>query len=446
MTTTPTPWLPAFTANFAAAAGTQTVPQPIGLKNGNILVVWEDNTNGSSPSTDVMGQLFDPHGTPIGLAFQVNTDVVASDETGPQIVALPDGGYVIAYGSLKPAIGGFIGIERHAANGALLFSDIITDPNSSLTAWQLAADPAGNYTIAYERQPVLGNVDVFAVTFQGSNNARGAERRAAQNSGDDDYLHGLAAFANGHVVVFNEDPDDDFPTTYETSEFSIVDPASATLARGPTQIAGADGFFTNIFADPYDVAVLTGGQFVMLYSEAEGSAGRLTFRIGASEGGTIGAPINVEVTTVFGRPQEADVLALMDGGFFVAFHKEDSHTIWGQRYSGAGSPIGITFPIVNDVRTFNVDGTQDSGFKNGHLSLTSDGRILVTYREILGEIKAIVLDPRDNIIRGTSGDDVMTTRLEVDADLRRRRFRPAARPGRRRRARRWRRRRHAGRR
>ena len=100
MTTTPTPWLPASTANYTAGEGWRTVKQAIGIKkNGNILVVWEDNTNGSSPSTDVMGQLFDPHGTPIGLAFQVNTDVVASDETGPQIVALPDGGYVIAYGS-----------------------------------------------------------------------------------------------------------------------------------------------------------------------------------------------------------------------------------------------------------------------------------------------------------------------------------------------------------
>jgi hypothetical protein len=329
MTTTPTIWKSAFTANVGATAGTQTVPQAIGLKNGNILVVWEDTTNGPGASVDVMGQMFDPKGNPIGNAFQVNTDVVISDETGPQIVPLPDGGYVIAYGSFTQAIGGFIGIERHAADGSLRFSDIITDPNSSLTKWEMTVDPAGNYTIAYERQAVLGNVDVFAVTFQAANNARSPERRAAQNSGEDDYLHGLAAFANGHVVVFNEDPDDDFPTTYETSEFSIVDPASATLVRGPTQIAGADGLLDNIFADPFDVAVLTGGQFVMLYSEAEGSAGRLTFRIGASEGGAIGAPINVEVTSVFGRPQEANVLALMDGGFFVAFHKQDSHTIWG---------------------------------------------------------------------------------------------------------------------
>ena len=39
MTTTPTIWKPAFLPNFAAPAGNQSLPQTIGLANGNILVV-----------------------------------------------------------------------------------------------------------------------------------------------------------------------------------------------------------------------------------------------------------------------------------------------------------------------------------------------------------------------------------------------------------------------
>jgi len=95
MTTTPTIWKQGFTANVGATSGNQSVPQTIGLRNGNILVVWEDDTNGPSPSTDVMGQIFDPEGNRVGAPFQVNSAVVAGDETGPEIVALPDGGYVV---------------------------------------------------------------------------------------------------------------------------------------------------------------------------------------------------------------------------------------------------------------------------------------------------------------------------------------------------------------
>src|SRR5688572_29171226 len=152
MTTTPTIWKAEFYPNFAAPAGLQTVPQTIGLANGNILVVWEDDTQGPSPGIDVMGRIFTPEGHPASAPFQVNTASVDSDETGPKIVALPDGGFVMAYGwSWSEALGGFIVVERFDSAGASLFSDIITDPRSSLMQWEVTADDVGNYTIVFER-------------------------------------------------------------------------------------------------------------------------------------------------------------------------------------------------------------------------------------------------------------------------------------------------------
>src|SRR5687768_14682385 len=99
MTATPTIWKPSFTTNVGSTAGTQASPQSIGLANGNILVVWEDDTNGPDAGIDVMGRIFDPEGEALGGPFQVNKTIYATDETGPKIVALPDGGFVMAYGS-----------------------------------------------------------------------------------------------------------------------------------------------------------------------------------------------------------------------------------------------------------------------------------------------------------------------------------------------------------
>ena len=116
LTTTPTIWKPSFTVNAGATDGSQTVPQTIGLKNGNILVVWEDDTHGPSPGLDVMGRIFDPEGNRVGDPFQVNAGITEGPETGPKIVALPDGGFVMAYGGYSVADGGFIVVQRFNSN------------------------------------------------------------------------------------------------------------------------------------------------------------------------------------------------------------------------------------------------------------------------------------------------------------------------------------------
>ena len=132
MTTTPTIWKAEFFPNFANPAGNQGVPQTIGLANGDILVVWEDDTNGPSPGVDIFGRLFTPEGGPASAGFQVNRTITSSDETGPKLVALPDGGFVMAYGSFD-ASGGFITVERYDSNLQSVSSRLITDPRSSLT-------------------------------------------------------------------------------------------------------------------------------------------------------------------------------------------------------------------------------------------------------------------------------------------------------------------------
>src|SRR4051812_35631253 len=114
MTTTPIVWKPTFLPN-PNPAGNQIAPQTIALPNGNFLAVWQDDSdvNGPSPFIDVVGRIFDALGNPIGAPFQVNATIFNSDETEPKIVAMPDGGFVIAYGSFDNTNGGFITVERH---------------------------------------------------------------------------------------------------------------------------------------------------------------------------------------------------------------------------------------------------------------------------------------------------------------------------------------------
>ena len=349
MTTTPTIWKSTFIANSVATAGNQSVPQSIGLANGNILVVWEDDTQGPSPFTDIMGQMFDAEGNVIGAAFQVNSLVTASDETGPKIVALPDGGFVMAYGSYSDADGGFITVQRFDSNGQAVSERFILDALSTLTDWDITADSLGNYTVTFERSTSNGsnlNQDIRSITYDRFSNTSGTEQtNVAQNSSEKDSLGATAAFGDGRTVTFYTEPDDwlfsVFPPLWvsgTTFEFTITNPLTGAIVRGATEIADPE---TRAAGRAQDVAVLSGGQIVLLYSHSGGNSG-LGMKIVAdgSANGSISSEIVVDGNFSLAGDgvrgfENARVVALQDGGFLVAWIV--GVFLYASRYNAAGA-------------------------------------------------------------------------------------------------------------
>ena len=403
MTTTPTIWKSSFNPGVTSLSGNQTVPQTIGLANGNILVVWQDDTDPTRPFTDIMGQILSPEGIASGPAFQVNAAVWGGDETGPQIVALPDGGFVMAYGGYLEALGGFITVERFNSAGQTLYSNVITDAAGSLTDfWKITADPAGNYTLVFERViPVLVeteivfSVDVHSFTYDFATNLRGPEHtNLAQNSTELDRLGAAATFANGHILSFTNEPDFNFfGLDAETAEFAIIDPVTGALIRN-VEVYGDPPYEEGIAKD---AAVLSGGQFVLVYLErSDVTEYTYVFKVGLSETGSIGPRVVIPTAGAVGG---VHVVALQDGGFFIAWKENGSQTLYGQRYGAYGDAIGAHFPFATNVGVFAPSD----------LGLTADGRILVSYRTNAGEVAEVILDPRETTIFGTGSGDVLTT-------------------------------------
>jgi hypothetical protein len=242
MTTTPTLWKSSFTANSGSTAGSQTVPQSIGLANGNILVVWQDDSDNNAPSPyiDVAGRVFDAEGNAVGAVFQVNALVTASDETAPKIVALPGGGYVVAYGSYSAAAGGFITVQRFDSNSSPVSVNFILSGEGDLTKWEITADSAGNYTVVFEREVSPDDTDIHAIAYDYATNTGWPERHnTAENSDEYDRLGAVASFANGHVVTLTQEPDGSATTiaVADTVRLAITsdrqpDPRRADRGRG----------------------------------------------------------------------------------------------------------------------------------------------------------------------------------------------------------------------
>jgi Ca2+-binding RTX toxin-like protein len=409
MTTTPLPWR-SFTANASFTDGAQSVPQTVGLANGNILVVWQDgnDTTGPSPLTDIVGRIFDPEGNPVAPPFQVNTRITASNEIGPKIVALPDGGFVVAYQSLDPEVGNFLTIERH--EGTSVFTNFIFKDN--LTHWEITADSLGNYTVVFQLSVSSSDSDVHSITYDHATNAAGLERtNTAENSGNYDLLRAIASFSNGHVITLSQEPDFDlFGNEAKTVEFTITNPITGSVSRGPTRIAGESSVSDAVHsheAVPEDVAVLSGGGFVMLYTanyDFSSLGDGLWMRIGGDEASAIDPEI--EIARGINR---AHVVGLPDGTFFVVWTaaaddpKMQDHVLHGQRFHYDGSPIGSNFTYATDVFA--------ATFGESRMSLTTDGRILVTYENTLGDISELIVDPRDTEIHGTASGETLTTQV-----------------------------------
>ena len=279
---------------------------------------------------------------------------------------------------------------------------VILSDQGDLTKWEITADSVGNYTVVFERRVAPGDIDVHAIAYNYATNLPGPERHnTGSNSDDNDLLSDVASFANGDIVTLTQGIDAPFYTagTATTVEFTITNPVTGSLIR-QLHVDGEvyEPFLSNEQAIPKDVAVLSGGQFVMLYAKSfDVSNFDLYMKIGSGEMGSITVvPIPVAAGVTVGH-----VVALNDGGFFVAWTKNG--VLQGERFSAGGTPIGGVAEFASDVAV--------PAFAKTHLSLTADGRILVSYQNTSQEISEVIIDPRDNVIHGTAAGEVLTTQI-----------------------------------
>jgi Ca2+-binding RTX toxin-like protein len=386
MTTTPTIWKPPTIVN--QTAGNQYQPQSIGLTNGNLLIVWGDNQFGTAPGADIVGAFYDPIFIPLGSQFEVNDLATEGNEFQARLAALPGGDFVMAY---RKSSDFSLVVERHNSEGTIVSVRFI---NEFVTHWDVTVNDDGDYIVAFD---VLdGSRDVHAFVYDGETNDAGAEHLlTAQNGEDREDLAAIDTFGNGDIIaVYSELDGTDFgQTEYRTTEVRVTS-ATGAAVTSPVELAGAEDHG----AVATDIAVLTGGQFVALYYYEEGTS-NIAFRMGSVSGSSI--TFGSETTVAPGAGEQTQlpsIVALNDGGFFIAWIGDNK--ILGTRYDANGAVVGLA------ANQFALGASSDREAL-GQLSLTSDGRILVPYRASNNEIAQLVLDPRENFIVGTDSDDVM---------------------------------------
>ncbi len=394
MPSTPELWNSITTVNNSLSDDA-TDPEIIQLANGNTLIVWasaDESAPTNNNDLDLRGQIFDPLGNEVGAEIQLNNTRTADTEYQPSIVALPGGGFSVAYldfeisGGIPLTFNTAVVVDTYNNAGFFQSGEVLIDNVGDLTLGALGPEIAAlrdtnSLTVWYDvttgdvmsqaynptNDNLIGSLTTVFDGFTGAGEGiRGIDVAALNNN--DDYI----------VVFGNQNSGND------SIQFQRVSETGAKVGG----VVSVD----STFADAYDpsITTLTDGRFIISYT-VDGTGGTnsgIRMRI-YNEDGTAATGVLNPLTTTAGNQIESTVVALDGGEAVIFWFDEDTFDIHGQRISSTGTKIGTEF----DVRNFS--GTEMS---NISAVLLDDGRVQVTWQEEFSDdrIATAIWDPRDN--------------------------------------------------
>jgi hypothetical protein len=404
MANVPATWRDALTVN-TTTAGAQFDPDIIQLANGNIVVSWTTNDAGGlgSPNgTETFAQIFSPRGEKIGNEIRLNNVSTTDDEQNADLVALPNGGFIVVYHDLvnpasTPAGASNIRLEEYDANGAQVAESSLVlqdngsgnDPNYRNPV--VAVSSATSVLVVYE-EVNAGVPAVVGKLYNPTTDTYGAQFNLITGGGVISDTTDVTALTNGNYVIATaQNIGGDNAIVYRIVNSTGGNVLGASFVTGTNTNTQSD-------VDP-SVTALTGGGFVIAYTNNDGTDTDVNVRVYNAAGTQTGSS-TVGLGT--NNDNEPKVVALADGSFVVVTDNDEADTQQATHFSATGTNLG----------TFQFGGPGNEASAVG----LADGRFAVVWSDFTtGELSLEILDTRDAIGPamytpltqfGTVGDDV----------------------------------------
>ena len=411
MPLTPETWLEEFTVNLTTT-GTQTRPRITQLANGNILVSWDstDNTGvGAAAGIDVIGQLFDLLGDPLGTEFRLNGLFSADDERNADIAALPGGGFIVVYEDFNVAdntrsirLSEYDAAGLAVADSETVINDATINADPAYVNPRVAVSSASSVLIVWQENEVGADSRIAGRIYDPTSNTYGGVISVINFNGTNTTPN-VTALSNGNYVIVSATVDAAQPGN-PIINYRILNSAGGNV------LAATDVFFTvgNAFSDTQpDVTALTGGGFVISWTYVDASDTDIIAQVFDAAGVLQSNVLTVSNTGVTDNANESFAVALLDGGFLVGFDEDTDNNLRIQRYDSAGIEVGSQFTIATGA-----------GITNPSAVLLGDGRVAVSFVRGNGEIGMEIIDIRDaantpvytpdDYQIGTIGDDTIS--------------------------------------
>lgn len=385
----------------------QYTPDITGLANGNILVTWTDASDLAADGygSDVMGQILDPLGTPLGDPIFLNEGYGENrEESNPQAVATPDGGFILIYNYFGnseqdqlfrrfDADGQPTGQQSYVVNdasGGTFYSD-----------FDIALRPDGSAVIIYRRDDGSDEDLMYrALNTDGSIGAEVEVRYDQDPSGNtqgDPDNPASAVLNDGRVIVVYQEEDN----TIYGAEYSIINTDGTVTQR--YNVTPAD-----TRQDDVDVAALADGGFVITWREGTTLKAQLYDNASpypAKRGG------EVDLATDTNAKDTARVTQLDDGGFAVTWIDRTDKVITTKVFDADGVETGDPLDLsYGGFDAYNLD-----------VATSADGRIMVTWQAYPDDsysdldVMHAILDARTGLI--TVEDGTVTTASRIGSAI-----------------------------
>ncbi|WP_158589869.1 beta strand repeat-containing protein [Gemmobacter lutimaris] len=408
MPLTPETWLPETVVN-TTVNNIQSEPRIIQLTNGNMIVAWtsSDDTGVGSPNgTDIIGQILDPFGAKIGAEFRLNIAFNVDDERDFSLAALPGGGFIVAYEDTD-ANGTSIRLQEFNASGTSVTAStsVVSDGSTAVPNYsdpEIAASSDTSVMIAYTVTTGAGVSNVSFRIYNPTTDTYGAETIGMSGAATGNVK--IATLTNGNYVLVGTRSDTDNSLVYRIFN------AAGTSVLGASFVTGTDNNGQND-REPA-ITALTGGGFVITYTNTDSNDTDVNFRIYSAVGVQTGSG-TVAGSAFTDNNNQSKVVALEDGGFIILWDDDESgnNAGRGQRFSATGSLVGAEF-VFDPSDGSVVDAI-----------LLGDGRVALVKQS--GEIELQIFDTRDGVNSpavyspdshqiGTVGNDTFTADSSAD--------------------------------
>ena len=367
------------------SSSNQDDPAITGLKDGGYVVSWI--VEGNNGEADIFAQRYDINGVKAGSESRVNSTTLGRQDS-PQVTALKDGGYVVAWASNGQDAPGEWGsyLQRYNASGVKVGGEtrINTTTADTQDSPVIAGLADGGYVAVWEGNGSGDSYGIFAQRFNASGAKVGAETRINTTTTDTQGDPAITALSNGgYVITWQSAPDDndgdedtDLPANIHAQLYNASGTKVGAQALVNTTTSGTQ-------EEPQVTAMTDGGYLVTWNGNGTGDdSGIFAQRYNAS-GIKVGVETRINTSTA-GEQDDPRITALADGGYVIVWESYNADGqfsgIQSQRFDANGNKLsGLTGDALANTLTWSGSGsviidagagndTLNGGSRNDHLN------------------------------------------------------------------------------
>jgi Ca2+-binding RTX toxin-like protein len=358
-----------------------------GLPDGRFVITWQSQ-EGTTTSHNIFGRMYDADGVAIGPEFSINT-TTSGDERSPVVAALPDGGFVVTWDSIRgPGQGVDIFARVFDANGDPVVVGVSSNdfqvsttgtalvPFSDQVGPNIATLADGRFVVTWSSRMSSGGVDIYGRMY----NADGTPAVVSGSISDfpistltanDQSQSSLTALAGGGFFVVW--------ASFESSTSSYDIRAREYNADGTPADAESVLSATAHNQGAPRITTLADGGFVMTWHRTDPLTSDLDVvgQVFNADATAAGGDFVVHTTTA-GSQFQPDIAALPDGRFAVVWASNEgpsSFDIRGRIFNADGTAAGGDF-VINTMTANDQLGPK--------IAALPDGRLVVTWFHVDG--------------------------------------------------------------